>query len=153
MRVLNHLVCLAFLVIWRRLYTSIFSICNSILPLFSSPICFCIHICSTINIQFEFSIRENGLLRAHTHTHSITFNYCQKITPISQTQTPCMNRTGKQYQRHKTHVILFNCNLQMELKFIRWTVSRIRNMIVCVRSGWLKRSDKNAWLSKMKIHK
>lgn len=62
---------------------------------------------TTINIQFEFSIRENERIW---------------LLPKNYPRLSCIE-PGKQYQRHKTMAILFNCNLQMELKFIRRTFS------------------------------
>lgn len=83
------------------IYASIFLL----IPGFSYP-----HLLgTTINIQFEFefSIRENERIW---------------LLPKNYPRLSCIE-PGKQYQRHKTMAILFNCNLQMELKFIRRTFS------------------------------
>lgn len=101
----------------------------------------CIHICSatTINIQFEFSIRENGL------THTRAFGYCQKITPAFMVSNRKSNINAiKQWRYCSIAICKWNWNLYVVLL----------PLILCERmraSGRMKRQ--NSRLSKMKTHK
>lgn len=109
-------------------------------------------ICSTINIQFEFSIRENGLLLART--------FSKKTHPHPQHAQPRTNFTvywtGRQYHRAIKQcdiVRLQFANCKWNCNSNGWTRFFLRRGIRPPSECWHADEATKTPLSKMKMHK
>lgn len=108
---------------------------------------------TTINIQFEFSIRENGLLHAHACIWLLPKNY-----PGSHARNHCVSNWKsninaiKQWRYCSIAICKWNWNLYVEHSLPPPQIFVITNAGRRMgESGWMKRQ--NSRLSKMKTHK
>lgn len=111
-------------------------VCVCVCPYFSLYI-FAFAFVLAINIQFEFSIRENGLL--HWPSTIKTWSSNRKLITTL-----------------KNDVILLNCNLQMERRFMRLAFSLslffylFNSPYLSVSQPFMAMNERNG--SKMKMH-